>query len=493
MSDVSRKESVAAVIVFSTLLFYPAFFCFLLSRGVGDADVWWHVKSGEWIVQHRGWPTVDVFSSHAGGSPWLAYSWLPELLLYGLYQVFGPRGLVLYTAALSTCVIGMLHRLVWRYQPYVLRSCMLTAAAAFGLIPVFTPRPWLLSMLFLVIELDLLLRSARQRDHRALLWLPPLFCIWANSHIEFALGLAVLALAVVASFLQRLDTLRGILDEQHLPSPRRMVLLLVLCASCALISPYGYRVYGAALACFVQGSTLSNVIDEFIAPRFRHAPDWVFLSVVVAAAFVAGWRRRVTPLLALLYLLSLWLGFRSGRGTGPSLVIGVVVVACALPQYGRSPRHYSVALRMAILACVALMMGGGFLSLNESRLGRESARQFPAHAVEFIQQQEYVGPIFNSFGWGGYLICHLPQFPVSIDGRGLVHGNERIARHMETQQGRESWRTDPELMQAKLILLPKHMPLASVLRAAPRFRVVYEDEVAVVLVPQGEEKALQPG
>src|SRR5205085_564254 len=61
-------------------------------RPVADPDLWFHLRAGQWTWEHRAVLTTDQFSSHGVGKPWLAYSWLFELLVYGLYQWLGLHG-----------------------------------------------------------------------------------------------------------------------------------------------------------------------------------------------------------------------------------------------------------------------------------------------------------------------------------------------------------------------------------------------------------------
>jgi hypothetical protein len=100
--------------------------------------------------------------------------------------------------------------------------------------------------------------------------------------------------------------------------------------------------------------------------------------------------------------------------------------------------------------------------------------------VQYLAQEQPAGPMFNPFGWGGYLIFHLPEIPVSIDGRTMVHGEARILHHARTLRGKGGWRDDPELNQAALVLLPSDGALASLLELDDRFRPLYRDSVAVV-------------
>ena len=77
---------------------------------VRDPDIWWHVKVGDWIVEHLAVPHNGIFSWTAADRPWVAYSWGYEVLLSRAYQWFSLMGLGLFgvflTVALHTCSFG---------------------------------------------------------------------------------------------------------------------------------------------------------------------------------------------------------------------------------------------------------------------------------------------------------------------------------------------------------------------------------------------------
>ena len=79
-----------------------------------DTDTWWHIRSGEYIVQNKEIPKTDPFSYTRYGHDWIDHSWGSQLVMYGAYDLFGGGtapgdsgniGLALYTAALAT--LGM--------------------------------------------------------------------------------------------------------------------------------------------------------------------------------------------------------------------------------------------------------------------------------------------------------------------------------------------------------------------------------------------------
>ena len=43
-----------------------------------DFDYWWHLATGNWILDHHRVPIADPFSWTAGGRNWIAHEWLSE-------------------------------------------------------------------------------------------------------------------------------------------------------------------------------------------------------------------------------------------------------------------------------------------------------------------------------------------------------------------------------------------------------------------------------
>src|SRR5262245_33162693 len=82
-------------------------------RAVGepnfDPDVWWHLRVGQWVADHGTVTANDPFSLPGQQKSWVAYSWLYELLLYGLVKAFGLAGVIVYRAAASLLIVAAVH------------------------------------------------------------------------------------------------------------------------------------------------------------------------------------------------------------------------------------------------------------------------------------------------------------------------------------------------------------------------------------------------
>jgi len=86
----------------------------LLPSGVTDPDLGWHLRTGEWILSHRMVPVTDPFSQFGATRPWIAYSWLFDLLLVVLTRTFGLAGVLIYTAIFTVAILMTLHLLLAR-------------------------------------------------------------------------------------------------------------------------------------------------------------------------------------------------------------------------------------------------------------------------------------------------------------------------------------------------------------------------------------------
>ena len=64
------------------------------------------------------------------------------------------------------------------------------------------------------------------------------------------------------------------------------------------------------------------------------------------------------------------------------------------------------------------------------------AKILPVDAANWIAQQQPVGPMFNSYNWGGYLLWRLwPQYPVYTDGRTDLYDNAFLQEYLTMVTG----------------------------------------------------------
>ena len=72
---------------------------------VADPDIWWHIRVGQWIIEHRSFPHQGIFSAFGATHPWAAYSWGFEVLMATLNRVLGLMGISVFVIVFDLMVV----------------------------------------------------------------------------------------------------------------------------------------------------------------------------------------------------------------------------------------------------------------------------------------------------------------------------------------------------------------------------------------------------
>jgi hypothetical protein len=477
----AAEKNIRRVVILTLVYLIPSFQAML---PVDDPDIWWHLRVGEWIVDQRTVPDDDSFSAYGNGKPWIAYSWLFEILVYGLYKNFGLSGLLLFTVTMSLLIALAVHRLIRPGGLPLLPEAALLALTLGAMKPLMSPRPWLFSILFFAAELVVLFQVRRTGKTRALLVLPPLFILWANLHIQFLYGLIALGLLVLEAWLN-LRWARDGAERDASPLPVGWLAGIALaCVTAAFFTPYHYRLLGPIVEYGINTGAFQN-ISELHPLFFRSPADWFVLVLTLGAAYTLGWQRQGTIFPTLLLVTGAFLGFRAQRDTWVALLASAAILS-EYRSFALSGEAFSLTKLRCVVIAASVVLGLYLIAhhrqLSESHLETAVEQKFPVRAVHFAKSAGYSGRLYNTLDWGGYLIWSLPEIPVAMDGRTNLHGDERIARSIATWSGRPGWDSDPESMQASVVIADATRPLTSLLRTDSRFKLVYEDATALVFV-----------
>ena len=483
-----QEEAMRRVAILAVLYLLPALW--ILQPVVSDPDIWWHLQTGKWIVEHGTLPVTDPFSAYGESKPWVAYSWLFEIGMYGLVSLFGESGIILYTLVGVWLVLLMVHRIIATRTPHFLLVCGMMTASILALSRLCTPRPWVLTMLFFAITLEVVLLIREGRRSQWFWLLPAVYVVWANVHIQFIYGLGLLGLACLAPLIERfakpLTKTRPPIGSLQW---KNLIGLMALCAVATLVSPYHVRLYSIVSELALQ-TGMWEYTQEMQALPFRSISDWAILGLFAAALIRMGWERRWSSFEIILLLVAAASAFRGQRDVWFLVMAAVVVLASK--KIGETQNPASILPRGGLASVIVLIIVGvlciiGYREFSPERIREDTAKIYPIEAASFVEQQEYAGPLYNHFDWGGYLIWRLPHLKVSMDGRANVHGDERIKRALGTWAGGPHWTEDPDLNNARVIIAKNDLALASLLRLDRRFTEVHRDETAVVFARTVQE------
>jgi hypothetical protein len=483
------------------VVLFPILFVMLKMQGIstllGDGDTGWHIRTGEWIIQHREVPHYDVFSFSRPGQPWFAWEWAWDVWFAWIHQLGGLEAVVFVNLLLLSVIFVLLLQLVRRVCSNDLISTLVTLLALAGTSVHWLARPHLVSWFFALIFCHILSRASEGRT-RLLYSLPLLMVLWTNLHGGFFVGIALV-------FVYAADPLIGAFRRANRLSESRSFLICgVACLVASFINPYTYSLHQHVLAYLLDTKQVENIL-EFQSINFRHPLARyfeLFLCLGAIAAFQDVRKGRFTE--AILILTWAHLALVSIRNipifflfVAPAVARTVagwttpfkrfVAAATEFHALERIPRVHAVpAVAFALL--VALMARPGEAKLLRAEY---DPGKYPAQAVEQLRAAR-VSEIFTDDEWGDYVIYKLyPVGHVFVDGRSDFYGAEFESRYIGLMNVRYDWERNLSKYGVDTILLRVEAPLAGALKESPRWKVAYDDGVALIFVREGARGLFQ--
>jgi len=475
------------------LLLTTAPVCAALSiTALFNGDIWWHLRTGLWILQNHSVPRIGLFSQYVD-RPWVASSWGFDILTSGAYKLLGLRAFPVLLMAFKVALAAVTFFLARGRRGNFWCAVLLSAIAQYVIVDLL-PLPILSSILFSGVELLLLLQSRRCNDVRPLFWLPVLFFFWANVHGQFLNGLLLLSLYLVAEVTESLLHISGVSSfSAPANSLAKVSTIAALSVVATLLTPYSFQLPQSAFQT-TYGKVLFENFLEMQAPAFRRPQHFVLLLLVMAAFWALG-RQRSRDLFKLGMMgIFVMLAFRVQRDVWCVVFPAIAVIADALadwqqePEPRKSSQGWKWEKPLVAVLVLAVFLAAIIRIPNSNALMNQASRVFPVKACDFIRTNRLPGPLFNAYSWGGFLIWYLPEYPVSIDGRLNLYGDEINKRYFKVTGGSQRLETDPSFTGARTILIEQNSGMLKALTTLPalreQFRVAYQDEVAAVLVRQ---------
>lgn len=454
---------------------------------LADGDIWWHLRTGLWILQSHVVPHNGLFSQYSN-LPWVAYSWCYDVMIAAAYKAMGLRAVPIILMA-SEVVLSVVVFLLARGSRRNFWPAVSLAAIAQCALPGLQPRPVLCSIVLFAIELALLFQSRCTGDARLLLWMPLVFVLWANLHVQFVYGLLVLCLFFVTVLAEEIGRRSGVpWFEGRTPALPLTIILAVTAASlvATLLSPYSYHLYEA-----VAKNASSMVYSlEAHAMSFRQ-PQHYLLMLLTMAAFLSLGRRRSHDLFQItLMIVCSAASFRMQGDTWVVALSSVAVIADGLfiDALGAGPasdmrlRKWEKLVTAGLVVVVLVVAVISRIPLKSETLLNKVGETLPVRACDYIRQNRLPNPLFNEYKWGGFLTWYLPDYSVAIDGRTDLYGDDIIIRYFKVTNADVPLNSDPTFGRAQTILLEQSSAMAEALSAMSDFKVVYKDKLATVLV-----------
>jgi hypothetical protein len=488
----------------------------LFIRPVFDPDLWWHLAVGRYIAQTGIIPQTDIFTFSAPDYPYIYHSWLTELILYLIHNLFGLWGITWFYAligALSLLLLYNTYRLTRNMKSNGLLDNWLMPISYLVMVPIIISytnlRVQLITFLNLALVYYLYQKFLVQKS-RLLYLLPVLFLIWANFHAGFILGLILFFTIVTIELIPNLQPnlfTRVFSQTKHRNLTFRrwtkLFYTFIVSTLTPLVNPFSIRIYQQAISMGSNQFAAKSNTDWFPLSQLSHTdlPSTVIYGFLLISAFLLILiKNPVTLKNKLLLIIFTLLSFLYSRRFSTA---AIVILLPALFTILSRPYSIFISLKkfpilsfsLAILPFSCLLLLSGYW-LHQTTLAyrddqsyaqiinsQNQILRYPYLAFQYINSHSLPQPILNDFNWGGYLVWRLPKQKIFIDGRMdnfIINGQPFAQQYLDIIKLSPNWQLLLEQYQIQTIIISKQYPLIQALDLSPNWQLEYNDDTTVI-------------
>ncbi len=490
----SRAEQILRLMPSPALLFAVAtggvMAAINVAKGFQDPDYFWHFTTGKLIVSTGSIPSTDPFSFTWAGQPWTLHEWLSEVLIYLLVTAFGQLGSLIVFGILPALIFGVLIHALRRQGVGLLAIGVAVGIGAWSVVPYVTLRPQAVSWLLLAVLVSFLW-SLSSAHPRRVLWLLPLFALWANLHGLYVVGLGVVGVYALFTFAGRTPMAPAWRWVLGAGIGAFLASALTPAGPLGLLYPLRYLGIGGGAGAW----GLKN-IQEWQSPNFHDPANLGLLALIIAVALVG---RRAAPgwLTFLAYLAGPCPGgdsehadSRGLRRSDLSLAFDAWLRdrpdAAARPSYAPSlalaRRLMETLLTVVVIVAAALIAVPSSPGAQHLRRHRASISRWPPSTSSSSTDPSL--NVLAEYGWGGYVIYRLHDKGgrVFVDGRNDMYSEKVLEDYSAIRNADDGWQALARSYGVQALLFPPDVPLVRGAAQSAGWCQAYRDATQVLLL-----------
>jgi hypothetical protein len=497
----------------------------LCIRLVHEPDLWWQLRTGEYILEKGSVPDKDVFSYTYAGVDWLNVKWGFEVIQALTVKAFGAEFIFLPQVIANLLMVALLL-LIMQKLPYaktLSRSVKVGALLLFliGLSYRMNGRPELVTYTFTAFYL-FVFTTVLSGNKKWLYTLIPAQLLWTNLHEAYGVGMVMSGIFLATKWFAYFTakTKGSVARKEELKTSAIIISSWLVTA----IHPGGMQMIWHPYEIFTQLSDNQFTQEIYSAANkaYWQLPAFVGLGIGFLALlqfYKAGKPGNkfqlqnlfgVYPIFyVLLYLAFFYLSLKSYRNLPFLLIVATPAAAVQLSTWfkGLKPKLVTgLTIGVSTLLYLAIVNNAfysAFLPEEEYGIGVSTLKN-PAGSSHFIQENG----LASKTGFTDYLISSFflwdmqPDFKTFIDLRDLdVFEAEDIEISLilcnqperRLADGRTIWQAvnkEHQFAYVAVLNNPQFLPLQRYLLANTKFKLVYADELSSVFVPASNKKVI---
>lgn len=387
-----------------SLIFLFVFFASFLIHPLYsiNQDIGRHLKSGEIIWQTKTVYKTNLFSFTEPNHPFINHHWLSEVSFYGLNNIIGLKGLIVFKVIILLSSLWLLFLAVknkadlWVFLISAMTGIMVWAERT-------DVRPEIFSYLFLSCFIFAIFRAKYQNQTKWLYFLPIIQILWTNMHIYFAIGPILLLFFII--------------DQRF-----KHWKIFLITSAVTLLNPN--FINGALYPLWVLKNYGYSIVENqniFFLSDYGVSTERIQMFQLSLALFILSFiiRKRVALFELLSGIFFSVMAVKMLRNFGPYGTIFIPTTAINLSALKINAKKEAIVL---LSMCTILVSTTAYNVKNKVSLAIPTGAE---KAIEFVKNNNIKGPVFNNFDVGSFLIWKTyPDQKVFVDGRPEAYSQE---------------------------------------------------------------------
>ena len=393
----NKSKNIYLMLTFIGIMFFSIFFFYY------ENDYYWHSKIGNYIINNKSIPFIDVFSWYgiANNLHWISHEWLFGVFINIFELIFGRFGPLIYVAIMLLMISYLLFKLS---KEFLYKNSLYTIILSlFGLV-IFcnkmVPRPHLLSYLFVILTLMIIKNIFNNEKNRSIYFVPLITILWANIHGGSS------NLGYILYFLVFLSSISFLPKHISITKVQRNNLMFACISSFIfiLVNPHFYKMIIYPYINMTY-SNMINCIDEWQAINIMHVDGIIYLLLMVLIIFFLIKNFKKINLLDVFILLPFMILAIKSIKFMPYFYIMTIFT---IPKYWNTSNI--IINEKIVLYFITL----GFILFSTFLFHLDYFKKIEDNIINYIKNDENI-VLYNSYNLGGYLIYK--DVKVFIDGR----------------------------------------------------------------------------
>lgn len=448
-------------VIFILFLFGLTFLC--LSFFQIEPDYLWHVKAGEYMLQH-GVLKHDVFSWSVFGNYWMSHEWLFEVIIAGLKKIFSHYHLLIYCFSttcflLFTIYFGNRKKIFQNYLFSILWFSM-----ALLLCFMMQGRPHLLGYCLFALTIYFLYEFYQDENSKKIYFLPLISILWANVHggssnLVYLLPLFFLVFGSFSFQSSKIST-KKITKKQR----RVYFIIIILCILGVCLNIHGVKMLLYPYQNMMDTVMIQN-ISEWRSTSLNDPIHYLFFFFLLfSLAVLLFSKKKINFVDLMLFLLATYLGIKSIRFWFYSyLILSFVIFSYPSRRKMDKGTNGLLLLLSCFFLCLFLVRGGNILHPKYQYL-------LQSKDIQAIQK-ENPKRLYNLYNFGGDLVYH--GIPVFVDGRADLYGKYNYEDYLSISKLQEDYVALIEKYDFDYFLVDDDYPISTYLRYEDDYELVY--------------------